>query len=78
MHNLAHILTENKPVLESEGYEEKLPIWEKGNKICHHTILITLSNELFDKIATIKMPKKFGIYYTKNTLLKMLEIKNMP
>ena len=39
VHILAHFLTEKQPVLGSERYKETLPIWEKGNKICCHTIL---------------------------------------
>ena len=42
--NLGHILTSLKP---KDDYEILLT-WETGNKQVRHTILSTLTNELFD------------------------------
>ncbi|XP_039119091.1 uncharacterized protein LOC120255315 [Dioscorea cayenensis subsp. rotundata] len=58
MFNLAHILTEAKPDPTSEAYSETLSIWEKRNKICRHTILSTLSNELYDIYCDLKTAKE--------------------
>ena len=78
VHNLAQILTEKQPVLGSEGYDEKFRIWEKVTKYVDTQFLAPSLMNCLTYIAIIKMPKKFGIYYTKNILLKMLKIKNMP
>ena len=66
MHNLAHFLTKKQPVLGSKGYEENLPIWEKGNKIYCYTILSTLSNELLDIYCNYKNAKEiWDLLYKK-------------
>ncbi|KAL5754394.1 hypothetical protein ACOSP7_022614 [Xanthoceras sorbifolium] len=45
--NFAKHLTKSKPK-EGSDYAESLEAWNKGNKVCRHTILSTLSNELYD------------------------------
>ena len=62
--NYADYLTKAKPEEGSEDYDNALAKWEKGNKVCRHTILSTLSNELFD------------IYYTYKTAAEIWEVRN--
>ncbi|KAL5787944.1 hypothetical protein ACOSP7_004893 [Xanthoceras sorbifolium] len=46
--NFVEYLTKSKREEGSENYTESLEAWNKGNKVCCHTILSTLSNELYD------------------------------
>ncbi|KAM7465056.1 hypothetical protein LguiB_012618 [Lonicera macranthoides] len=46
--SLAQYLTQPEPQEGSENYEVTIQNWKNGNKVCRHTILSTLSNELFD------------------------------
>ena len=38
----------------TENYEHALADWNKANKVCRHTILSTLSNELYDVYCSYK------------------------
>lgn len=49
-------LAESQPVAT---VDVKIPeSWQYANKVCQHTILQTLSNELFDVYCTCKEVKK--------------------
>ncbi|KAK1562687.1 hypothetical protein Q3G72_015767 [Acer saccharum] len=56
--NFVDYLTQTKPEKNpekpEENYAELLEAWNKRNKVCHHTILSTLSNELYDVYCTYK------------------------
>ena len=54
----------NKPLSLSQ---QNFLVWEKGNKVCRYTILITLSNELFNIYSNCKIVKEIWDYYIKNT-----------
>ncbi|XP_038982179.1 uncharacterized protein LOC120110669 [Phoenix dactylifera] len=54
MLNFAQYLNKSKPIEGSEDFDSKLKEWKHGNKICRHTILSTLSNELFDVYCSYK------------------------
>src|SRR3954470_23478113 len=46
MHGVASALSELKP--ESSATQKVIDQWTHANKVCRHTILSTLSNDLFD------------------------------
>lgn len=56
--NLSTYLTKLKPTKGIDNYNKALVQWEKGSKICSHTILSTLSNELFDIYCSYKTTKE--------------------
>ena len=59
--NLGHILTYPKPKSDSEDLSK----WENGNKQVRHTILSTLTNELFDVYFQYKVAKEIWDALTK-------------
>ena len=47
-------MTQKQPDDDTENYEQALADWNKANKVCRHTILSTLSNELYDVYCSYK------------------------
>ncbi|XP_027362502.1 uncharacterized protein LOC113870101 [Abrus precatorius] len=56
LHGVAHALTQQK--LNSNATPKLLEDWTSANKVCRHTILNTLSNELFDVYCSYKKTNK--------------------
>ena len=56
MHGVADALTDPKP--DSSAGTKKIDEWTYANKVCRHTILTTLSNELFDVYCSYKESNK--------------------
>ena len=52
--NLVEYLTQKQPTDDTENYEQALAEWNKANKVCRHTVLSTLSNELYDVYCSYK------------------------
>ncbi|GMI83726.1 hypothetical protein HRI_002041900 [Hibiscus trionum] len=55
MHGVAFALTES---LSPTASEKQIECWIHANKICRHTIISTLSNELFDAYCPYKKSKE--------------------
>nr|KYP33850.1 hypothetical protein KK1_045271 [Cajanus cajan] len=55
MHEVVYALTILKP--DSTTSESKLNDWSQVNKVCHHTILSALFNDLFDVYCSYKEAK---------------------
>ncbi|CAH9088579.1 unnamed protein product, partial [Cuscuta europaea] len=58
MHGVADALTHAMPDDKSPEAIKLLQQWTYSNKVCRHTILSTLSNELFDVYCTKKVAKE--------------------
>ncbi|CAH9104236.1 unnamed protein product [Cuscuta europaea] len=58
MHGVADALTHAMPDDKSPEGIKLLQQWTYSNKVCRHTILSTLSNELFDVYCTKKVAKE--------------------
>lgn len=56
LHGVALALTNSKP--PSSSTQKEVDIWEHANKVCRHTIMTTLSNELFDVYCSYKEAKE--------------------
>ena len=50
MHGVAFALTTPRPAANDPGYES----WAHANKVCRHTVISTLSNDLFDVYCSYK------------------------
>ena len=46
--------------MTDEKLNQNVEDWIYANKVCHHTILITLSNDLFDVYYSYKEAKSIG------------------
>ncbi|XP_039140534.1 uncharacterized protein LOC120277756 [Dioscorea cayenensis subsp. rotundata] len=55
MHGVAYALINSKPL---ESSPKQLELWVHANKVCRHTIISTLSNELFDVYCANKEAKE--------------------
>nr|KYP54651.1 hypothetical protein KK1_000846 [Cajanus cajan] len=55
MHGVAYTLTVLKP--DSSTSVSKSDDWSQANKVCYHTILSVLSNDLFDVYYSYKEAK---------------------
>lgn len=55
MHGVAWVLDNPKPPSEDK---KRMDEWTYANKVCRHTIISTLSNELFDVYCQYKEAKK--------------------
>ena len=55
MHGVAFALTDAKPDASST---KQLELWVHANKVCRHTIISTLSNDLFDVYCSYKESKE--------------------
>ena len=64
LHNIAFVLTDPKPTNDDD-----LLKWEKANRICRHTILSTLSNELFDVYYPIQSASEIWESLNKKYIL---------
>lgn len=64
--NLGHIFANPKP---KDG-SHMLPTWETGNKQVRHTILNTISNELFDIYCQLKVAKEIWDAINKKFILE--------
>ncbi|CAH9079575.1 unnamed protein product [Cuscuta epithymum] len=59
VHGVADVLTQSMPAKDNSPEGIKLlQQWTHANKVCRHTILSTLSNELFDVYCTKKEAKE--------------------
>lgn len=56
LHGVASALTNSKP--PSSSTQKEVDTWEHANKVCRHTIMTTLSNELFDVYCSYKEAKE--------------------
>ncbi|XP_019265607.1 PREDICTED: uncharacterized protein LOC109243157 [Nicotiana attenuata] len=55
MHGVAFALTDPKPI---EANSIQMDQWVHANKVCRHTIISTISNELFDVYVSYKEEKE--------------------
>ena len=55
MYEVALALTTSKP--DSTTIAKQVDDWNHANKVCHHTLLSVLSNDLFDVYASYKNAK---------------------
>ncbi|XP_071900903.1 uncharacterized protein [Coffea arabica] len=55
IHGVAYALTESQPSATADAKTQEA--WQYANKVCRHTILQTLSNELFDVYCSSKEAK---------------------
>ncbi|XP_027124162.1 uncharacterized protein [Coffea arabica] len=55
IHGVAYVLTESQPSATADAKTQES--WQYANKVCRHTILQTLSNELFDVYCSSKEGK---------------------
>ncbi|XP_071912216.1 uncharacterized protein [Coffea arabica] len=55
IHGVAYALTESQPSATTDAKTQEA--WQYANKVCRHTILQTLSNELFDVYCSSKEAK---------------------
>ncbi|XP_059274673.1 uncharacterized protein LOC132029414 [Lycium ferocissimum] len=55
VHGVAHALLEPQPSADADNKLQES--WQYANKVCRHTILQTLSNELFDVYCSCKEAK---------------------
>ena len=55
MHGVAYALTDTKP---TDTTSKQMELWVHANKVCRHTIISTLSNELFDVYCSYKDAKE--------------------
>ncbi|XP_071940012.1 uncharacterized protein [Coffea arabica] len=55
IHGVAYALTESQPSATADAKSQEA--WQYANKVCRHTILQTLSNELFDVYYSSKEAK---------------------
>ncbi|XP_071933566.1 uncharacterized protein [Coffea arabica] len=55
IHGVAYALTESQPSATTDAKTQET--WQYANKVCRHTILQTLSNELFDVYCSSKEAK---------------------
>lgn len=60
MHGVATALVHHKPDGESVDPKE-IEFWIHANKVCRHTIISTLTNDLFDATFRTRRQRKFGI-----------------
>ena len=56
IHGVAYALTESQPAATVDVKIQES--WQYANKVCRHTILQTLSNELFDVFCSCKEAKQ--------------------
>jgi len=52
MYKIAYALTTSKP--DTSSPMKQIEDWIHTNKVCHHTMLTTLSNDLFDVYCSYK------------------------
>nr|KYP69597.1 hypothetical protein KK1_008794 [Cajanus cajan] len=57
MHGVAYAFTVSKPDSSTSAPASKLDDWSQANKVCRHTILSALSNDLFDVYCSYKEAK---------------------
>lgn len=76
MHGVAFALTTKKP--KSVAPTKELDHWNQANKVCCHTLLNTLSNELFDVYFSYKEAKEIWeslvLKYTIESVLRQFFI----
>jgi len=65
LHGVALTLTNSKP--PSSSTQKEVDTWEHANKACRHTIMTTLSNELFDVYCSYKEAKEIWAMVLKYT-----------
>ena len=64
-------------LLSTENMHANTKAWTHANKVCRHTILTTLSNELFDVYCDYKEAKVIWESMLINTPLRMWASKNL-
>jgi len=74
LYRVASALTMSKP--NSSCPAKQIEYWIHANKVCRHTMLNALSNNLFDVYCSYKEQRKFVILLSSNTLSKMLSDKD--
>jgi len=68
MYGVVLALTTSKS--DSTTTTKQVDDWIHANKVCRHTLLNVLSNDLFDVMLLIRMQKIFGIHLSSNILPK--------
>ena len=56
MHRVVFVLSTPKPDAAADA--SQLQQWVQANKVCHHTLLSVLSNDLFDVYCSYKKSKE--------------------
>lgn len=74
MHGVVHALSDPRPAPDSDS--KITEPWSYANKVCRHTILTTLSNELFDVYSSYKDAKDIWESMILKYTQKMQENKN--
>ena len=74
VHNLAEYLTLSPPEEGCEDFNNKMKTWTVNNKICRHTIVSALSNNVYDIYYTYKNTDETCL--VKNILDRRLDPNN--
>ena len=72
---MADALTESAPLPDAD--QAKINAWTYANKVCSHTLINTLSNDLFDVYHVYKETSKIWESLIISTLLRMLENRSL-